>query len=258
MLSMILTGCGGGPGGQQVVSEESTTTTSIPPLTQAQVEAALPSAIELPFGWSFKGEVTKKADADVDQRNFCGKQGEGATAALFNQVGSASTGWLGVPGGGDIGVNEAGAAEILVRAFTSPADAAHFMDATSGNATSCADGYSYEDEEINNTVKMSWRFTDGIRLGSAPIAGSDTSFMVTSTRSGTATDPIGRKYTRDILEYRIFARTSDVVVVLRLGGITGASGYKNPPITYAPQPETALAAAVAIYPSVLRDIGQRP
>ena len=60
LLSLLaLGGCGSGGSTASSTSstEAPTTTTTIPPLTQAQLEAALPSPLELPIGWTSSGEA---------------------------------------------------------------------------------------------------------------------------------------------------------------------------------------------------------
>lgn len=259
LVSLALLSCGGTTSNSSNTSPptESTTTTSIAPLTAAQVKAAVPTPAELPFGWTYKGEITQDESVDVDLRNTCALPSEKELAAPLGEVAFAETGWLGVPGGGDIGDSDAGAGRIYLRAFATAEGASRFMDAVSAAATSCANGYSYDDVEDEGTSnEMKWQFIDGIAIGSAPIAGSDSSFLVTETRKGKGTDKSNRKYKRDLLDYYIYARTGDVVTTVRLGGLTD-SGYSTS-LSYIPAPEATLAAANSIYPSVLKDIGDRP
>ena len=260
LVSLALLSCGGTTSNSSNTSlpPESTTTTSIAPLTAAQVKAAVPTPAELPFGWTYKGEITQDESVDVEYRTICSLLSEQEMAAPLGEVAFAETGFLGVPGGGVVGESDAGAGRIYLRAFATAEGASRFMDAVSAGATSCANGYSYDEvEDEGGTYETKWQFVDGITIGSAPIAGSDSSFLVTETRKGKGTDKSNRKYTQDLLDYFIYARTGDVVVTVGLGGIT-VTGYSTNNPSYIPIPEAVLAAANAVYPSILKDIGDRP
>ncbi len=251
-----LAACGGG--GSSVAVEETTTTTIIPPLTQLQIDSALPTALELPIGWSATGTGGKNTldPAEGPGKGSCGGPDAAARAVAQKAVGYVSSGRLKTG-------NEAASADVGVYAFPTVENARAFFGASSFTAVVCPEGIEYDGSEPEPVYvdgpSATWHYMERSSLGSAKVALTDESFSKTTETTQTVKYS-GREFSYSYLQVEVYSRVADVVVVVSINGLAKVSGFSDSAsvATNRPAVTEVMAAADAMLPVILKKIGQRP
>lgn len=250
-----LASCGGSSSSAVV---EETTTTTIAPLTQAQIDAVLPTALELPIGWSATGTGGRNTlePAEGPGKGSCGGPNAAARAVAQKAVGYVDSGRLQTG-------NEATSAGIAVYAFPTVENAQAFFGASSFTAVVCPEGIEYDGSEPEPVYvdgpSAIWHYTERSSLGSAKVALTDESFSKTTETTQTVKYS-GREFLYSYLEVEVYSRVADVVVIVSISGLSKVSGFSDSDsaATNRPAVTEVMTAADVILPVILKKIGQRP
>ena len=245
---------------------EKTTTTALAPLTQAQLDAALPRPTDLPIGWSTSGG----AGAPFDPKSGlgegqCGGPNLDARAQAYEVVGKAATGRLNIDQQSGVG-QPSSAGWFVLYAFPSTDAAQKFMAASSYTSLSCPEGITYDevDVPISATINGTWHVTESVSLGSAKVAGADEAFstMIVFDRKSTIN---GDEVELVATKSNVYARFGDVVLFTAINAVSGSTGFSDSDAQeyLTPKTEWVMAAADAVVPhitSVLaaRSVGAEP
>lgn len=257
---LVLVACSGG--GDSKESATSTTTTTIPPLDTARLVAALPAALEAPVGWTSSGgaPVTTLLPQEGPGRGVCGGKDADARAAAAGAIGVAHSGSFAVP-------QAEGGGFVTLYAFPTALAADQFATATSGAVISCPQGLEWEQPETEvhgfggdiGGRNPTWRIKATSGLGAAGDVPADDAFVV-STSEGSSTDLDSVHYGFTTTVVVLYERHGDAVLLTTLSGKSGSTGFSDSQSTpgYVPTAIELVAAAGAIRPGILKDLGERP
>jgi hypothetical protein len=255
---LIVGGCGGNTSYSAVptTAEPATTTTTIPPLTQAQVDGAVPVASEYPVGWASSGQPA---------RTLVAREGPGpGTCVGPNPAGLAIA--RGVVGFGDTGLLdgpvEGSRGAFAIYAFPTPEAAqAFFADITSA-AVNCPQTVGWqrpEPEKIGDGSTATYGYSLRLALGSAQVPSADEAAAVINQQSRSR-DLGGVAFGTDGKNITVYARFGDVVIATTLFGFLRVFGASNAATiaTYEPNVLETMATADAVTPKILAKLGPRP